>query len=276
ATFADGRPAGPGDPAMAAESGPQRLTVLTEHDAHSAAGQDLVATIRAVPTGDADVLVGGEAARLVDSKDAIASRLPVAGGLIAISTFLLLFLFTGSLLQPVRALLFNVLGLSATLGTMVLIFQEGWLASWLGFTPLPLDTSMLVLLFCIVFGLSMDYEVFVLSRIKEMHDLGATPRDAVTRGLSRTGRLITMAAVLLAVSLLAFGTSGVSFIQMFGIGSGLAILIDATLIRGVLVPVGMRVLGRGAWWAPAFLRRVHGRVGLREGGAEPERELTKV
>ncbi len=276
-TFVDGRSAGPGDPAMESASGIQRLTVLTAYDGHSAAGQDLVGTVRAVPADGPDVLVGGAAARLVDSKDAIASRLPLAGGLIAISTFLLLFLFTGSVLQPLRALLFNVLGLSATLGLMVMIFQEGWLASWLGFTPLPLDTSMLVLLFCIVFGLSMDYEVFVLSRIKEMHDLGVSPREAVTSGLSRTGRLITMAAVLLAVSLLAFGTSGVSFIQMFGIGSGLAILVDATLIRGVLVPVGMRVLGRAAWWAPPFLRRVHGRVGLRESAEPgPSRELTKV
>jgi RND superfamily putative drug exporter len=157
-----------------------------------------------------------------------------------------------------------VLGLSATLGVLVLIFQEGWLSSWLGFTPLPLDTSMLVLLFCIVFGLSMDYEVFVLSRIKEMHEQGADLDEAVTAGLSRTGRLVSMAAVLLAVSLLAFGTSGVSFIQMFGIGSGLAILVDATLIRGLLVPVGMRVLGRAAWWSPPFLRKVHNQVGLKE------------
>jgi RND superfamily putative drug exporter len=263
-TFADGRAAGPGNPRMTAASGVQRLTVLTAYDAHSTEAQDLVGAVRAVPADGADVFVGGSSARLVDSKDSIASRLPLAAGLIAVSTFLLLFLFTGSVLQPIRALLFNVLGLSATLGIMVLIFQQGWLSGWLGFTPLPLDTSMLVLLFCIVFGLSMDYEVFVVSRIKEMHDLGATQHDAVVQGLSRTGRLITMAAVLLAVSLLAFGTSGVSFIQMFGIGSGLAILIDATLIRGVLVPVGMRLLGRAAWWSPPFLRRVHGRVGLRE------------
>ncbi|MPZ79361.1 MAG: MMPL family transporter [Actinophytocola sp.] len=275
-TFADGRAVGGVDPSMAADSGVQRLTLLTDHDAHSAAGQDLVGEVRAVPTGGMDVLVGGAAARLVDSKSAIGDRLPLAAGLIAISTFLLLFLFTGSVLQPLRALLFNVLGLSATLGAMVMIFQEGWLSSWLGFTPLPLDTSMLVLLFCIVFGLSMDYEVFVMSRIKEMHSLGHSSTDAVTHGLSRTGRLITMAAVLLAVSLLAFGTSGVSFIQMFGIGSGLAILIDATLIRGVLVPVGMRVLGRAAWWAPRWLRRVHGRVGLSEGPSEPPTEHARV
>ena len=201
--------------------------------------------------------------------------MPLAAGLIAISTFVLLFLFSGSVVQPLRTLLFNVLGLSATLGVLVLIFQEGWLSSWLGFTPQPLDTSMLVLLFCIVFGLSMDYEVFVLSRIKERHDHGAGLHESVTYGLSRIGRIVSAAAVLLAVSLLAFGTSGVSFIQMFGIGSGLAILIDATLIRGVLVPVGMRVLGRTAWWSPPFLRRVHDRVGLRED--EPaEAEPVKV
>jgi RND superfamily putative drug exporter len=279
-TFVDGHATGDGDASLASESMVQRLSVLTDFDPHSVRGQDLVGTVRAVPANGTDVLVGGEAARLIDSKDAISSRLPVAAGLIAISTFLLLFLFTGSVLQPLRALLFNVLSLSATLGTMVLIFQEGWLSSWLGFTPLPLDTSMLVLLFCIVFGLSMDYEVFVLSRIKETRDSGGTLTESVTHGLSRTGRLITMAAVLLAVSLLAFGTSGVSFIQMFGIGSGVAILIDATLIRGILVPVGMRLLGRAAWWSPPFLRRVHDRVGLHEGAPASapaaDRELSKV
>jgi putative drug exporter of the RND superfamily len=274
-TFVDGRATGPGNPAYASETGVQRLSVLSAYDSHSAEGQDLVATVRAVPTDGMDVLVGGDTARLVDSKDAIGDRLPLAAGLIAISTFLLLFLFSGSVVQPLRTLLFNVLGLSATLGVLVLIFQEGWLSSWLGFTPQPLDTSMLVLLFCIVFGLSMDYEVFVLSRIKERHDQGAGLHESVTYGLSRIGRIVSAAAVLLAVSLLAFGTSGVSFIQMFGIGSGLAILIDATLIRGILVPVGMRVLGRAAWWSPPFLRRVHDRVGLRE--EEPaEAEPAKV
>jgi RND superfamily putative drug exporter len=263
-TFADGRAVGPGNSAYASESGVQRLAVLSSYDPHSTEGQNQVTAVRAVPSGSMDTVVGGDAAELVDSKDAIGSRLPLAAALIVISTFVLLFLFSGSVLQPLRALLFNVLGLSATLGVLVLIFQEGWLSSWLGFTPLPLDTSMLVLLFCIVFGLSMDYEVFVLSRIKETHDQGAGMRESVTYGLSRSGRLVTMAAVLLAVNLLAFGTSGVSFIQMFGIGSGLAILIDATLIRGILVPVGMRLMGRAAWWSPPFLRSVHDRVGLRE------------
>ncbi|TDV44896.1 MMPL family transporter [Actinophytocola oryzae] len=263
-TFADGRATGPGNPNYASETGLQRLAVLSAYDPHSTEGQDLVDTVRAAPSEGLDVSVGGAAATLVDSKDAIGSRLPLAAGLIAISTFVLLFLFSGSLLQPLRSLLFNVLGLSATLGVLVLVFQEGFLSSWLGFTPQPLDTAMLVLFFCIVFGLSMDYEVFVLSRIKEAHDSGASIDDSVTHGLSRIGRIVTMAAVLLAVNLLAFGTSGVSFIQMFGIGSGLAILVDATLIRGILVPLGMRVMGRAAWWSPPFLRRLHERVGLRE------------
>jgi len=263
-TFVDGRASGQGNPAYASDTGLQRLAVRSAYDPHSTEGQDLVAAVRNAPTDGLDVLVGGDAARLVDSKDAIGSRLPLAAGLIAISTFVLLFLFSGSVWQPLRSLLFNILGLSATLGVLVLIFQDGWLASWLGFTPMPLDTAMLVLLFCIVFGLSMDYEVFVLSRIKEAHENGASLDEAVTHGLSRIGRIVSAAAVLLAVSLVAFGTSGVSFIQMFGIGSGLAILVDATLIRGILVPVGMRVLGRAAWWSPPLLRRVHDRVGLRE------------
>ena len=276
-TFTDGRAVAPGDPTLTADSGVQQLTLLTTHTGHSAQSQALVETVRDVPGPDA--LVAGPAAQLVDSKDAIGSRLGLAAGLIALTTFILLFLFTGSVLQPLRALFFNVLGLSAILGLMVLMFQEGWLSDWLGFTPMPLDTSMLVLLFCLVFGLSMDYEVFVLGRIKEMHDLGADPRTAVAHGLSRTGKLITMAAILLAVNLLAFGTSGVNFIQMLGIGSGLAILVDATLIRGVLVPVGIRVLGRAAWWSPKWLRRVHDRIGLREAHeppAEADRELAKV
>ncbi|TDC54157.1 MMPL family transporter [Jiangella ureilytica] len=246
------------------------LLVHTDVDPRSAEAQDLVGAIREVePAGGATALVGGEAARLVDSKEAIGSRLWFAAGAIAVIMFVLLFLFTGGVLQPLRALLFNLFALSATLGLMVLVFQEGWFSPALGFTPLPLDISMLVLLFCIAFGLSMDYEVFVVSRVKERHDAGAAPVPAVVDGLSHTGRIVTTAAVLLAVNFFAFGTSGVSFIQMFGIGSGIAILIDATLVRGVLVPAGLRLLGPAAWWAPAPLRRVHERFGLREAAAEP-------
>jgi RND superfamily putative drug exporter len=258
-------------PADAAMGKPdvQRLSVITEDESRSAGAQELVRTIRdtAGPNGT-DPQVGGPAAVLLDSKASISDRLPLTAGLIALSTFILLFLFTGSVLQPIRALVFNVLGLSATIGVMVLIFQEGWLSDFLGFTPMPLDTSMLMLLFCIAFGLSMDYEVFVLSRIKEGHDLGLDQRTAVVNGLSHTGRIVSTAAVLIAVNFFAFGTGGVSFLQMFGIGSGLAIMIDATLIRGVLVPAGMRLLGRGAWWSPRPLRWLHGKIGLSEAAPE--------
>jgi RND superfamily putative drug exporter len=166
--------------------------------------------------------------------------------------------------QPIRALVLNVLSLSATMGVLTWMFQEGHLAGLFGFTARPMDTAMTVLLFCIAFGLSMDYEVFVISRIAELHEQGASTVDAVRTGLARTGRIVSAAAGLLAVTFFAFATSSVSFLQMFGIGSGLAILIDATLVRGVLVPALVRVLGPANWWAPAPLRWVHTRLALRE------------
>ncbi|HUE60305.1 MAG TPA: MMPL family transporter, partial [Acidimicrobiales bacterium] len=137
----------------------------------------------------------------------------------------------------------------------------------LGFTPGPISTTMPLLLFCIAFGLSMDYEVFMLSRIKELHDAGATNDEAVAGGLARTGRIVTTAAALLAVTFFAFGLSKVSFIQMFGIGTGIAIVVDATLIRGVVVPAFMRLAGNANWWAPPPLRRLHRRIGAAETAA---------
>jgi RND superfamily putative drug exporter len=210
------------------------------------------------------VLVGGQTAELVDTKHAIGVRLPVAAAWIALTTFIVLFLFTGSVVQPLRSLLLNLLTLAATLGLMVWIFQDGHLSSLLHFTPLPLDTSMLVLLFCVSYGLSMDYEVFVLSRIKEQHDAGSPTGEAVATGLTRTGRIVTTAAALMAVSYLAFGVSTVSFLQLFGLGAGFAVLIDATLVRGILVPAAMRALGGAAWYAPPRLRRLYRRIELAE------------
>ncbi|GGN54025.1 membrane protein [Streptomyces albiflavescens] len=271
-TYTDGRSARPG-PAAAALARPdaQRITVVTGLTPKSDEAQDLVKAVRAVDVpGGTEALVGGTDARLVDSKSSIADRLPYAIGLVAGTTFLILFLFTGSVVQPLRALVLNAISLTAAIGVMVWIFQDGHLASLLGFTPQPMDTSMTVLMFCIAFGLSMDYEVFVTSRIKELHDAGADTETAVTSGLSHTGRIVTMAAGLLAVSFFAFGTAHVSFIQMFGLGSGLAILIDAVAVRGVLVPAAMRLLGRTAWYAPKPLRAVHGRLGLTEGSAPAE------
>jgi RND superfamily putative drug exporter len=166
---------------------------------------------------------------------------------------------------PLKALVLNILSLTAVFGAMVWVFQYGHLSGLLGFTPLPTSTTMPILLFCIAFGLSMDYEVFMLSRIKELHDRGVDNAEAVAAGLARTGRIVTTAAALLAVTFFAFTTSKVSFIQMFGLGTGLAILLDATLIRGVLVPASMRLMGEANWWSPAALRRLHTRLHISEG-----------
>jgi RND superfamily putative drug exporter len=264
--YARGAPAGT-DPADAALAGStaQRLTVITSADPRSSAAQQLVRKIRGLtPPAGTSVLVGGASAELVDTKHAIGIRLPIAAAWIALTTFVVLFLFTGSVLQPLRSLVLNLLTLAATLGAMVWIFQDGHLSHVLHFTRLPLDTSMLVLLFCIAFGLSMDYEVFVLSRIREEHEAGASDADAVVAGLTRTGRIVTTAAALMAVSFLAFGVSTVSFLQLFGLGAGFAVLVDATLVRGVLVPAAMRVLGRSAWYAPPALRRLHRRIAVAE------------
>jgi putative drug exporter of the RND superfamily len=265
-SFAAGDRAEPSrDPVSLTASRTQRVSLSTGVDPASTAAQDLVRRVRDVPTPEgATVFVGGASATLVDAKDAISSRLPLAAGLIVVTTFILLFLFTGSIVQPIRALFGNALTLGATLGAMVWVFQDGHFASLLGFTPTPTNTAMPVLLFCIAFGLSMDYEVFLMSRIKELHDAGASNADAVVHGLARTGRIVSTAAALLAVSFFAFGTSRVSFIQFFGLGTGLAILIDATLVRGVLVPAFMRMFGEGSWYAPHVLRRLHDAVGLSE------------
>ncbi len=242
-----------------------RVAAVTDLDRRSGAARDLVAEIRDLPgPAGAETLVGGPTAELVDSLHAIGSRLPYALGWMAIATFVILFLFTGSVVQPVRALVLNAVSMSATVGAMVWVFQDGHLSGLLGFTPMPMDTSMTVLLFTVAFGLSMDYEVFVLGRVKEMRDLGHGPREAVVQGLSRTGRIVTTAAALIAISFFAFLVSDVSFIQFFGLGTGLAILVDATLVRGVLLPASMRLLGAAAWWAPPPLQRLHRRIGLSE------------
>jgi RND superfamily putative drug exporter len=255
----------PSGPVQLHAPGSEHLVVNTGLAPASGAAQDLVRAVRAVPAPPhTTVYVGGSTATLIDDKDAIGSRLWLAGLIIVVSSFILLFLFTGSLLQPLRALVGNVLTLGATFGVMTWIFQDGHLASVLNFTPTPTNTDMPVLLFCVAFGLSMDYEVFVISRIKELRDHGEPNRDAVVHGLARTGRIVSTAAALLAVSFFAFGTSHVSFIQFFGLGSGLAILLDATVVRGVLLPAVMRVFGEANWYAPGWMRRIHDRFGLRD------------
>jgi putative drug exporter of the RND superfamily len=248
------------------------LSVVPSVGSNSARGEDLVARVRALPAPFA-AQVTGPAAQLVDTKAALASHLPAAAAIIATVTFLLLFLMTGSVVIPLKALVLNLLSLTAVYGAMVFIFQEGHLAGVLGFTPTgTIDTSMPVLMFCIAFGLSMDYEVFLLSRIKEEHDRSGDTVAAVAVGLERSGRIVTAAAALLAIVFAAFATSQVSFLQLFGVGTALAVVVDATLIRALLVPAFMRLAGRANWWAPAPLRWLHRRVGLREGTRPAERE----
>lgn len=240
------------------------LDVTAALDPASGAAQDLVRTIRSTPA-PTSVLVGGTTAHLVDNNHTVTNRLYIAIPMIALTTFVLLFLFTGSVVQPLRSLVLSALSLSATLGVAVWVFQDGHFSSLLGFAPMPIDTAMTVLLFCVAFGLSMDYEVFLTSRIKELHDAGADTKTAVTQGLARTGRIVTAAALLLAVTFFAFLTGSVSFLQLFGLGTGLAILIDATLVRVILVPAVLRLLGERAWYAPRGLHRVHTRFALTEG-----------
>ncbi|HET7899994.1 MAG TPA: MMPL family transporter [Candidatus Nanopelagicales bacterium] len=242
------------------------LSVVVDVEPYSGEGKRVVEDLRAVPATLGTTYVGGDAAVFADSQDAMGNRLPWAIGIIAIATFVLLFLFTGSVVLPLKALVLNMLSLSATFGAMVWIFQEGHLSQWLGdFTVTgELDTSMPILMFCIAFGLSMDYEVFLLSRIKEEYDRTGDNTWAVQMGLQRTGRLVTSAAALMAIVFLAFATSGVTIIKMLGIGVALAVLVDATVVRGLLVPAFMRVAGDANWWAPAPLRRLHDRIGLRE------------
>jgi len=241
------------------------LSAVPSVEPNSLEGEGLVRDIRAAQA-PFEVLVGGQSAGLLDSKSAIFGRLPLAVGLIAVVTFSLLFLMFGSLLVPAKALVLNILSLTAVFGAMVWVFQDGNLSGVLDFTSIGvLDTTTPILMFCIAFGLSMDYEVFLLSRIKEEHDRTGDNVGAVAMGLEKTGRIVTAAAALLAVVFLAFATSGVTFIKLFGLGLALAVILDATVVRATLVPALMRLAGEANWWAPRPLRRLYDRVGLSEG-----------
>ncbi|MGH2673231.1 MAG: MMPL family transporter, partial [Actinomycetota bacterium] len=265
-SYLDGERIAPPSAASARFSGADGtwLSVVPAVEPVSSEGERLAHDVRSV-SAPFETLVTGRSAELVDSKAGIFGRLPLAAGIIAVVTFVLLFLMTGSVLVPLKAIVMNLLSLSATFGALVWIFQEGNLSDLLGFTATgTLDTSMPILMFCIAFGLSMDYEVFLLSRIKEEYDRTGDNEASVAMGLERTGRIVTAAAALLAVVFIAFATSGITFIKMFGIGMALAVIMDATLIRAALVPAFMRLAGNANWWAPAPLRRLHDRVGLRE------------
>ncbi|MFT3715817.1 MAG: MMPL family transporter [Gordonia sp. (in: high G+C Gram-positive bacteria)] len=245
------------------------LTITTDVEPMEDSGRDQVAALRAVPR-PAGVAVSftGAAASNVDTVHAIYKYLPWVLLIIAVSTYILLFLFTGSVVLPLKALVMNLLSLSATFGAMVWIFQEGHLDGF-GTTAMgSLVATMPVLMFCIAFGLSMDYEVFLLGRIREEWiKSGRTRADndhAVAVGLARTGKVVTAAALLMAIVFAGIAASEVSFMRMFGVGLALAVLMDASLIRMMLVPAFMRLAGRWNWWAPGPLRRLHDKIGLVE------------
>ena len=207
----------------------------------------------------------GETAAFVDQQASLASRLPLGILLLAALTVTILFLLTGSVVLPLKSLLMNVLTLSAAFGLLVLIFQDGNLEGPLGFTSQgALESTQPILLAVMVFGLSTDYAVFLLARIKEAHDSGLENREAVAVGLERTGRIVSAAALLFCVAIGAFATSQIIFIKEVGVGTALAVIIDATIIRALLVPSLMVLLGDRNWWAPAPLRRLHQSLGVNE------------
>ncbi|WP_327111622.1 MMPL family transporter [Nocardia sp. NBC_01730] len=250
-------------PGMANDTGTY-LNVATKLDPFSPAGDRQLQAIRAVPA-PGPALYGGAAAINDDSLDVLAARLPLAGALIALTTFVVLFLFTGSVVLPIKALVLNTLSLAAAFGAMVWVFQEGHLSGLLGFTPVGyLVPTMPILMFCLAFGLSMDYEVFLLSRVREEWLAEHDNARAVAIGVARTGRIFTAAAVLMAIVLGALVTSKVSFMQLMGLGLTLTVLADATIIRGLLAPALMRLLGPANWWAPEPLARLHAKIGLTE------------
>ncbi|WP_097875820.1 MMPL family transporter [Streptomyces sp. ms184] len=246
-------------------------SVLPKGEAVGEETQQLVRDLRAVPSASSlDISVTGTAAVLVDSKDAIADRLPWALAIIVVATLLLVFLLTGSVLIPLQAVVLNALSLTAMFGAVVWVFQDGNLSGLLAFTSTgDIETTLPVLMFCVAFGLSMDYGVFLISRIKEEYDRTGDHEHSVTFGLRHTGGLITAAAVILAVVMVAIGTSRVTNTKMLGLGIALAVLMDAMVVRSLLVPAVMKLMGRSTWWAPAPLRAFHRRFGLSEGEAAP-------
>lgn len=228
--------------------------------------QDTVRTIRAM-NGPAAILVSGYTAEFLDLKVSLARNLPLVIGIIVLTTLILLFMLTGSLVLPLKTLIMNLLTLAGTVGIIVAAFQWGLLDGPLGYNgPEAMETSTLVVMFAVIFGLSTDYAVLVLARVKELHDAGLPNEEAVARGIARTGRVISAAALCLSAAFLAFTTSSIFFMKEAGIGYAAAVLIDATLVRALLVPALMRLFGDWNWWAPAPLRRFQARFGFSEVG----------
>src|SRR6476469_6639374 len=232
----------------------------------SAASQDAVRDIRGLdPPGTSTVLVSGNSARFIDQKQSLLEHAPLVVAIICLTTLIVLFLLTGSVLLPLKTLLMNSLTLGATLGILVLAFQAGWLDGPLGYAgPAAIEVTRLVFLFAVIFGLATDYAVLVMARIKERHDRGDSNEEAVAIGIGRTGPVITAAAVAIAVVFLAFGVSSVFFVKQIAIGMAFGVMIDATIVRALLVPSLMRLFGEWNWWAPKPLRRIYLRFGVSE------------
>jgi RND superfamily putative drug exporter len=262
AAVASAQPAGAGNALLAVASTQRPLSDSTK---------ELVRHIRAIR---APVYIGvaGQTASFLDLEHSLGTHLPAVLAVIVAGTLIVLFLFTGSVILPIKAVLMNMLGLSAVLGILVLIFQDGRLEGLLSYSSQgALDATQPIFLAAVAFGLAIDYGVFLLSRIKEARDGGISDTEAVAVGLERSGRIVTAAAILFAVAIGAFATSKLVFIKELGVGTALAVLIDATIIRALLVPSLMALLGSLNWWAPKPLRRLHDRIGLQEGAAAHSR-----
>ncbi|MDO3700635.1 MMPL family transporter [Micromonospora sp. C28SCA-DRY-2] len=247
------------------------LTVSYPGEPTGEVAQNLVRQLRDLPApAGAEVLVGGRPGADRDLLDSLADRLPWMALLMAAATLLLLFLAFGSVVLPVKAVLMNLVSIGASFGVVVWIFQDGHLADLLGFTPTGfIEPSNPILMLAVLFGLATDYEVFLLSRVREEWDRTGDNTASVAAGLQHTGRIITAAALLLIIVVAGFATGGMAYIKLIGIGMIVAIVVDATLVRALLVPATMRLLGRWNWWAPGPLGRFYRRYGIRE-GAEPE------
>jgi RND superfamily putative drug exporter len=258
-------------PARAAARDLSLVSVAPVQGPLSAATQQLVRDVRAIHE-PFYVGVAGQTAAYVDLEHSLGAHLPVVLGVVVAATMIILFLMTGSVVLPVKAVLMNALSLSAVFGILVLVFQHGNLQGILSYRSQgALDATQPILLFVVGFGLATDYGVFLLARIKEARDAGVPNSEAVAIGLERTGRIVTAAALLFAVAIGAFATSQIVFIKELGLGAALAVLIDASIIRALLVPSLMELLGARNWWAPSPLRRLHERIGWREELPTPTR-----
>jgi trehalose monomycolate/heme transporter len=251
-----------------------RIDLRYQPDPLSAQARQIVQRVRGVPApAGSSVEVGGQSAQLVDELSSLSATVPWMALVMAAATFLLLFLAFGSVVLPVKAIVANLLSLSATFGVVVWIFQEGHLSGLLQFEPTgTLDPTMPILMLAIIFGLSMDYEVFLLSRIRERYDVTGDTPEAIASGLQRTGGVITSAALLLVIVVGAFSASGITFIKLMGVGMIVALIVDASVVRVLLVPAAMRLLGRVNWWAPKPLRGLYARYGIREHDASAEHD----